>query len=63
MFDPMMPEKEKMMPEQSESQMQTSEEKPEEEKQRTLVRIKKEMDPRDMLYLIAKREFSRMIYH
>lgn len=62
-FDPVMPEKEKMMPEQSESPTQTSGEKSEEEKQGTLVRVKKGMDPRDMLYLIAKREFSRMIYH
>lgn len=62
-FDPMMSEKEKMIPEQSESPAQASEEKPEEGKQGPLVRVKKGMDPRDMLYLIAKREFSRMIYH
>lgn len=62
-FDPAIPEKEEMMPDSAEASANEPDEKKEEEKKGKLVRVKKEMDPRDLLYLIAKREFSRMIYH
>lgn len=70
-FDPVMPEKEQNIPEKKEEKKQSpqtpsqkAEEKGKEEEQKKakLVKVKKQMDVRDLLYLIAKREFSKFVY-
>lgn len=70
-FDPVMPEKEQTTPgkketqtgsQQTASQKAEAKGKEEEEKKAKLVKVKKQMDVRDLLYLIAKREFSKFVY-
>lgn len=70
-FDPLMPEKEQNIPdkkEEEETASQTSSQKAEEKakeeerKKAKLVKVKKQMDVRDLLMQIAKREFSKFVY-